>query len=175
MLQIVFQKKWKLSLTWQNPHKSAFGFEAPEDSPGFLLWQTTVTWQRLIKKALDNHGISHPQFVIMAVALWLEEHHQDPTQVAIARLSKLDKMTVSTSLKKLVSQGYISRKESQKDTRAKWVHLTPQGKNFISKLIPIVEKIDADFFGKVSQRDQQSLIQILGNLMAGIHHHVRSN
>ncbi len=32
---------------------SVFGFEQPEHSPGFLLWQTTITWQRLIKKALD--------------------------------------------------------------------------------------------------------------------------
>lgn len=168
MLQIAFQKKWKLSLTSQNPKKSAFGFETPEDSPGFLLWQTTVTWQRLIKKALDSYDISHPQFVIMAVTLWLEEHHQDPTQVAIVRLSKLDKMTVSKSLKKLVAQGYISRKESQKDTRAKWVQLTPQGKKFVSRLIPVVERIDADFFGKIPQSEQQNLIQILGKLMAEI-------
>ncbi|MBX9786985.1 MAG: MarR family winged helix-turn-helix transcriptional regulator [Alphaproteobacteria bacterium] len=156
-------------MTSQDPKKSVFGFEVPEDSPGFLLWQTTITWQRLIKKALDSYEISHPQFVIMAVALWLKEHHQDPTQVSIVRLSKLDKMTVSTSLKKLSLQGYVSRKESEKDTRAKWVNLTPQGKALVSKLIPMVEGIDAEFFGKVSQRDQQSLIQILGNLMAEIH------
>lgn len=169
MSPIVFPKKWKPSLTSQDPKKSAFGFKVPEDSPGFLLWQTTVTWQRLIKKALDNFGISHAQFVIMAITLWLEEHHQDPTQVAIARLSKLDKMTISTSLKKLAIQGYISRKESQKDTRAKWVHLTPQGKSFVSKLIPVVERIDAVFFGKIPQSDQQNLIQILGKLMTEIH------
>jgi len=156
-------------LTSSDPKNSAFGFEAPEDSPGFLLWQTTVTWQRLIKKALEPHDISHAQFVIMAVSLWLEEHHQDPTQVAIARLSKLDKMTVSKSLKKLVVQGYVSRKESQKDTRAKWVHLTPQGRSLVSKLIPIVEQIDAEFFGEVPKPDQRNLIQILGKLMAGNH------
>ena len=74
--------------------KSAFGFEAPEDSPGFLLWQTTITWQRLIKKALEAHDVSHAQFVVMAVLLWFEEHQEDPTQIAIARLSKLDQMTV---------------------------------------------------------------------------------
>ncbi len=145
---------------------SAFGFEAPEDSPGFLLWQTTITWQRLIKKALEAHDISHTQFVIMAILLWFEEHHQDPTQVALARLSKLDKMTVSKSLKKLVAQGYIRREESQKDTRAKWVYLTPKGKNFTAKLVRIVEGIDAEFFGKTPPSDQQTLIQILGKLMA---------
>lgn len=156
-------------MTSQDPKKSAFGFEAPEDSPGFLLWQTTITWQRLIKKALEPHDISHAQFVIMAVSLWLEEHQQDPTQVTIAHLSKLDKMTVSKSLKKLASQGYISRKESQNDTRAKWVHLTSQGKSLVSKLIPIVEGIDAEFFGKVPETDQRNLIHILGNLMAETH------
>lgn len=145
--------------------KSAFGFEAPEDSPGFLLWQTTITWQRLIKKALDAYDISHAQFVVMAVLLWFEEHHKDPTQIAIARLSKLDPMTVSKSLKKLIAQGYIKREESQKDTRAKWVALTPKGKELTAKLVPIVEGIDAEFFGKVSGADQKRLIQILGKLV----------
>lgn len=145
---------------------SAFGFEAPEDSPGFLLWQTTITWQRLIKRALEVYDISHAQFVIMAILLWFEEHQQDPTQIALARLSRLDKMTVSKSLKKLVIQGYIRREESQKDTRAKWVYLTPKGKDLTIKVVPIVEGIDADFFGKTPKSDQQILIQILGKLMA---------
>lgn len=146
-------------------HKSAFGFEVPEDSAGFLLWQTTITWQRLIKKALDVHDISHAQFVVMAVLLWFEEHHEDPTQIAIAHFSKLDQMTVSKSLKKLITQGYIKREESQKDTRAKWVYLTPKGQKLASKLVPIVEDIDAEFFGNVTPKDQQSLVQILGKLM----------
>lgn len=148
---------------------SAFGFEAPEESPGFLLWQTTITWQRLIKKALDAYDISHAQFVIMAILLWFEEHHQDPTQIALARLSRLDKMTVSKSLKKLVVQGYIRREESQKDTRAKWVYLTPKGKDLVTKLVPIVERIDAEFFGKAPKSDQHLLIQILGKLMEKLH------
>ncbi len=145
--------------------KSTFGFETPEESPGFLLWQTTITWQRLIKKALDGHDISHAQFVIMAVSLWLEEHHQDPTQVAIARLSKLDKMTISTSLKKLVLQGYISRKESQKDTRAKWVSLTPTGKILMSTLVPLVEGIDKEFFRCLGSDDHQKLNQLLNKIV----------
>lgn len=36
-----------------------FGFDKPADSPGFLLWQTTITWQRLIKDALEPYDISH--------------------------------------------------------------------------------------------------------------------
>ncbi|HUX79740.1 MAG TPA: MarR family transcriptional regulator [Alphaproteobacteria bacterium] len=146
-------------------HKSAFGFEAPEDSPGFLLWQTTIVWQRQIKKALDAYDISHAQFVVMAMVLWFEEHHQEPTQVAIARLSKLDQMTVSKSLKKLVGQGYINREESPKDTRAKCVHLTSEGKKLISKLVPVVEGVDERFFRVLGQNGQKTLIQLLNKLV----------
>ena len=98
-----------------------FGFDKPEDSPGFLLWQTTMVWQRLIKKALEAHDISHAQFVIMATLLWFEAHHYDTTQILIVNWSKLDKMTVSKSLKKLVVQGLVKRMEHQTDTRAKTV------------------------------------------------------
>jgi MarR family transcriptional regulator, organic hydroperoxide resistance regulator len=144
---------------------SAFGFEAPEDSPGFLLWQTTVTWQRLIKKILDPYDISHAQFVTMAVVLWFEEHQEHPTQIAIARLSKLDKMTVSKSLKKLVALGYVRREESHQDTRAKWVHLTLQGKKLASKLVPLVEHGDETFFGALGREEQKGLTRSLHKLV----------
>src|SRR5579871_2217736 len=94
-----------------------FGFDQPEDSPGFMLWQTTISWQRLIKRALDTHDISHAQFVILAISLWLENHQEEVSQGVIIRLSKLDKMTVSKALKKLVAEGYINRTEHKQDTR----------------------------------------------------------
>jgi len=61
--------------------KSTFSYEAPEDSPGYLLWKTTVSWQRLIKKALEPFDISHAQFVILAVVKWFDENRQDATQI----------------------------------------------------------------------------------------------
>jgi DNA-binding MarR family transcriptional regulator len=145
---------------------SAFGFDKPEDSPGFLLWQTTITWQRLIKKALDAQHISHPQFVILAVTLWFENKGEEVPQSLIIRQSKLDKMTVSQSLKKLVIDGYVKRIEHEEDTRAKSVILTNKGMALITKLIPIVEKIDADFFGTIKKNDQQLLINMLNNLVS---------
>ena len=144
--------------------ESPFGFDTPEDSPGFLLWQTTVTWQRLIKAVLEPYEISHAQFVIMALLLWLEEHHHETTQILIVKLSKLDKMTVSQSLKKLGLQGLVTRAEHATDTRAKRAALTEKGKMLVRQLIPLVEQIDANFFGTVSEEKQQSLIQILGAL-----------
>ena len=73
-------------------------------------------------------------------------------------------MTVSKSLKKLVESGYVNRHEHETDTRAKRVTLTKKGKDKVRILVPIVEGIDSHFFGKTSQKEQQSLIQILSKL-----------
>ena len=144
-----------------------FGFDTPEDSPGFLLWQTTMIWQRQIKKSLEPYDISHAQFVIMATLMWFDAHHYDTTQISIVNWSKLDKMTVSKSLKKLVQMGLVKRTEHEVDTRAKSVSLTEKGKDMVRTLVPIVEGIDSTFFGKASDQEQKSLVQILAKLTAG--------
>jgi len=143
-----------------------FGFEKPEDSPGFLLWQTTITWQRMIRKALEPYDIAHTHFVIMAILLWFEDHGYDTTQVLIANWSKLDKMTVSNSIKKLIAQGFVTRSVHEADTRAKRVSLTLNGKKLVHKLVPLVEKIDAVYFAKVSDKEQRTLIQVLNKLVS---------
>tara|TARA_B100000508_G_scaffold139794_1_gene138883 strand:+ start:662 stop:1108 length:447 start_codon:yes stop_codon:yes gene_type:complete len=145
--------------------KSSFGFERPEDSPGFLLWQTTVTWQRLIKHALDKHNISHAQFVILANLLWFEEHKQTPNQAMIVEMSKLDKMTVSKSLKLLAIDKLITRQEDKHDTRAKTVKLTAKGKKLAAKLINRVEKIDEQFFGVLSKKERGQLLGLFAKLV----------
>ena len=144
--------------------KTAFGFEKPEYSPGFLLWQTTVLWQRLIRKELDQHNLSHAQFVVMASLLWFEEQGESVTQVDIISMSKLDKMTVSSSLKKLADQKLVKRSESAQDTRAKNVVLTKQGRGKVQSLVPRIEAIDEEFFGVCSLKEQKALIQTFQKL-----------
>ena len=141
-----------------------FGFDAPEDSPGILLWKTTISWQRIIKKALEPHDISHAQFVIMAILLWWHGKEKDVTQIDIVTKTKLDKMTVSKSLKKLIGMDLVARHENQEDTRAKSVQLTKSGVTLAGKLVPIVEGVDEDFFGKLPKKQKKDLIVILQKL-----------
>lgn len=141
-----------------------FGFAKPKDSLGFLLWQTSTIWQRQIKKALDAHDISHSQFVIMALSLWFEANNCNATQVLIADWSKLDKMTISKALKKLVVLELVIKTEDDKDTRAKKVTLTNKGKGLLKELIPIVENIDQKFFQELSAIEHKNLLQILDKL-----------
>ena len=144
---------------------TAFSFAKPEDSPGFLLWKVTTIWQRLVKKELEPYGISHAQFVIMAVSRWFYENNIDCTQVAISNKSGLDKMTVSKSLKKLVEQELVKRVENKKDTRAKIISLTEKGAALIKEIVPKVESMDKSFFANLQHIEQQELKQAFTSLI----------
>ncbi len=143
----------------------SFSFDTPEESPGFLLWQVSITWQRHIKDVLDPYGISHAQFVILAVLLWCEEAKKSPIQSFLVNKTKLDKMTVSAALKKLASLDLIKRHEHANDTRAKLVEMTCQGKKLTRKLVKQVEGIDKAFFSNLKKSDRQFLIHLFNEIL----------
>jgi DNA-binding MarR family transcriptional regulator len=146
--------------------ESAFGFDAPEDSPGFLLWQTTLTWQRAIRRALEPHGVSHAEFVLLAILLWYKEQAEVTNQTLLARQSKLDKMTVSKSLRQLAAAGLVKRSEDKQDPRANAVTLTDKGRKLVSTLVPLVEGVDAKFFGALAPRRRAELAGLLRSVLA---------
>jgi len=79
-------------------------------------------------------------------------------------MSKLDKMTVSKSVKRLVCTGLVARGKSQEDARAKCVWLIELGQTLASKLVPVVEAVDADFFAQLPKKERQDLLIALRRL-----------
>ncbi len=130
-------------------NKAPFGFQVPEDSPGFMLWQMTVAWQDAIKRALKPYNISHIQHVILAILLWFERSDEAPSQITLSRMANLDKMTVSKALRSLEERGYVTRYASESDSRAKQMELTEKGRELASILVPLVEKTDEVFFERL--------------------------
>jgi DNA-binding MarR family transcriptional regulator len=143
---------------------NTFSVEKAEDSSGFLLWQVTNLWQREIKKALEEHHITHSQFVLMASIHWLTLHKQEVTQIILSVNTKIDPMTTSTVLRTLQQKSLITRQEHATDTRAKVVVLTDLGKEIIKKAIVTVEDFDRKFFsafGVETKVLNQNLIALL--------------
>jgi DNA-binding MarR family transcriptional regulator len=131
---------------------NTFSVEKPEESSGFLLWQVTNLWQREIKKALEQFGLTHSQFVLMASIHWLTLHKQEVTQIVLSDHTKIDPMTTSTVLRTLQQKGFIQRQEHSTDTRAKTVELTEEGKKVVKKAVITVEKFDNMFFSSLGKK-----------------------
>ena len=128
-----------------------------KQSSGFLLWQVTTLWQREIKSALEPLGLSHSGFVLLASLLWFEEQDIVVTQTTLIEHTKLDKMTVSKSLKGLEKSGLVARMENEQDTRAKTILLSDEGRLLAMESVKIVESVDASFFSAISESERDVL------------------
>ena len=145
--------------------QSNFKDKEAEQSSGFLLWQVTTLWQRQIKSALNVVNLSHSGFVILASLLWFKEQKTTVTQTTIIEHTKLDKMTVSKSLKTLEKDNFILKSENEIDTRAKTITLTNEGVKLAIKSIKIVENIDNDFFSILDIEDKNKLNSLFIKLL----------
>lgn len=127
-----------------------FQFKKPEDSPGFLLAQVTMLWQREQKRVLDPLNLTRTQFVLMSSLAWLSRENNSVTQIDIANLSNADRMMVSKVLRTLEEKEFIKRYEHPTDTRAKIIKLTNKGAEVLQEAIIKVENTDLEFFSAIN-------------------------
>jgi DNA-binding MarR family transcriptional regulator len=140
-------------------------FAIPEDSPGFLLWQVTHLWQRYVESALMELDITHRQFVLLAGIGWLKSEGNTVTQVQVADFCKIDAMLVSQVVRKLEQKQLVQRLPHPTDTRAKALDLTVDGKQVLAQALPLIEKLDAQFF---KCGDRSILLAELTNLYRSV-------
>ncbi len=132
--------------------KIEFKFKSPNESPGYLLGQLTLLWQRKLKKVLDPLDLTQTQFVLLAALGWLSRENDHVTQVDIANQGNADRMMVSKVLRTLESKRFISRQEHQTDTRAKVIRLTDEGAVVLQKALTAVENADMEFFSVIGEK-----------------------
>jgi DNA-binding MarR family transcriptional regulator len=69
-------------------------------------------------------------------------------------MADMDVMSVSQIIRGLEAGGYLARTANPKDTRANAIRLLEKGREAIRLALPIVEKIDDDFFGALSDDEK---------------------
>jgi len=134
------------------PANIEFRFKSPNDSPGYLLGQLTMLWQRKIKKVLDPLDLTQTQFVLLAAVAWLSKASDAVTQMDIANQSNADRMMVSKVLRTLEEKNFLTRQEHETDTRAKTIRLTTSGGKVLQKALSQVEQVDLEFFGALDTK-----------------------
>jgi MarR family transcriptional regulator, organic hydroperoxide resistance regulator len=137
-------------------------FTGPGESPGFLLWKVSNAWQRRQRVALQPFGLTHSQFVLLAVATWFgtTEHL---TQARLSELSGVDPMTTSQIVRALEANALLARDDHPGDTRAKSIAVTAAGRAKAREALVAVEKADMEFFA-VLEGNEARLVSILKTL-----------
>ena len=144
--------------------KKNIKLEEPNNNIGYLLWQTTMLWQRQMNNALSNLDLTHTQFVILASLGWLLKKSNSITQKEIAEFSKTDRMMVSKILRTLQKNELIDRKEHETDTRAKCVFLTKKGETTLLEAFKVKIHANNEFFKKLP--NQERFMNDLKNILS---------
>jgi DNA-binding MarR family transcriptional regulator len=128
-----------------------------------LLWRISNTWQREQRAALQPLGLTHTQFVMLAVTTWFGS--QEPlTQARLSQLTGSDPMTTSQVVRTLLANGLFVRDIHPTDTRAKIISVSEAGRDIAHKAIVVVEEVDRRFFAPLGEQ-QSSLVTLFQQLL----------
>jgi DNA-binding MarR family transcriptional regulator len=125
---------------------------SPEDSPGFLLWRTTLRWQRSVSAVLRPMRLTHVQFVLLASVWWLSRTSGPPSQRQLADHASTDVMMTSQVLRTLEARGLVRRSTDPTDARVRRLTITPAGVRLAERAVAAVEQVDGRFFGPLADR-----------------------
>lgn len=139
-------------------------FKTPEQSPGYLLWQVSIMWRSFIEDTLKPHGLTHPQFVLLATTAWLTKDGEIVSQSDVSYATGLDPNTTSQILRGLEQKKLIKREKSLNE-RSKNPFLTDAGIAVLDKALPAVEQSDSQFFEVLSIKEQETLFNIFQKLV----------
>jgi len=117
----------------------------------FALAVTNRAVLAVYRPLLEPLGLTHPQYLVM-LALWDNAKTKpggNPLLVKdIATLLQMDSATLSPMLKRLESQGLITRTRSAADERTTHIALTPRGRNLRRQALKVppavVERLGVD-------------------------------
>lgn len=131
---------------------------APEErdaagGPGFLLWRATNRWQRHLRVALHETGLTHVQFVLLAAARDLAASGAPVTQTAVAARASTDVMMTSQVVRALEKRGLLARTAHPTDRRARIVAITAEGARVASEAASAARRADREFFGVLGGRE----------------------
>jgi DNA-binding MarR family transcriptional regulator len=121
---------------------------APENAVGFVLWRIVQRYQREMDRALAPLDLTNLQFVTLALAAWFARTGDTANQAALARYGGIHPMQVSHMLKTLEQKGFITRKVSRQDTRAKEIAVTQAGLAALEQAFPAAVRVQRRLFGK---------------------------
>jgi len=144
-------------------------FERPEDAIGFWLWRAAHSYQRIFDQAMEPLGLTHLQFVMLAVCGWITGAQEKPasgaTQRDIAEMALVHFAQVSAVLKTLEQKGLISQARDGKDARRRSIRLTAAGAKKLGEALPLAQQLQQTLFGTAEQ--QEEVRSRLRDLIAG--------
>ncbi len=120
--------------------------------------------KRAARLAADIHlsrsggsGLTQRQFAV----LFCLSQNDGASQTLLVRRTGIDRSTLADLAARMEARGLIRRENSERDRRARELHLTPKGRRALRAMEPLMADVDQIIFGLLSPERAEAFRQTL--------------
>lgn len=120
-----------------------------------LFQQHTACWQQAMP------DLTKPQYsVLRSIA-----EHPGIEQVELTQAAVSTKATLAEMLSRMESRGLVRRESDPADKRRRFVYLTPEGEALLAASMPLGQKVDSAFLGRLSAQEREAFSTLISKMM----------
>jgi MarR family transcriptional regulator, organic hydroperoxide resistance regulator len=128
------------------------------------MMRTSTRIERRLEQMLERHGVSLPQFDVLATL----RAGEGITQQELAQHLLVTKGNVCALLDRMESGGWVERRTDPEDRRANRLYLTRRGKDVLAATMPEHQRFLKSAMAALRPAEVQSLYELLDRLEEGV-------
>jgi DNA-binding MarR family transcriptional regulator len=137
---------------------------SPEETVGFLLWDTTRAFTSEFSTRIARHGVSFGLWPFLR-ELW---EHDGLTQSELSRRVHMKGPTTVAAINRLERAGMVRRIQNKGDGRKINVFLTEKGRRTYDLAMPEVDAMARRGLARIGEREQAQLKRMLKRIRANL-------
>ncbi|MEC7377337.1 MAG: MarR family transcriptional regulator [Pseudomonadota bacterium] len=128
----------------------------------FAVARVTRRWRKMLDERLKDLGVTQARWSTM---VYLEKGGEGLTQRELASLMAIENPTLVRLLDSLEQQGLIERRPCPNDRRARRLHLTKAGRNFMDELSERAERLRDEMLEGISDKDIDCTVKVFNKIL----------
>ena len=128
----------------------------------FAVARVTRRWRKLLDERLKDLGVTQARWTTM---VYLQQGGEGLTQRELARLMAIENPTLGRLLDSLEQQGLIERRPCPNDRRARRLHLTKDGTEFMNVLTERAARLREEMLEGISDRDIEGAVKVFHRIL----------
>ena len=129
-----------------------------------LLGRTHKEWQSYLKKAAVETGIPEPYRPIIMFL----KRNPGASQSDLAKFCDKTAPSISSTIRNMISDGYITKNADNADQRFVKLYLTDKGESSVEKVLERIHKADRIITEAITRQKEEEMIKLLKLLMETI-------
>lgn len=128
----------------------------------FAVARVTRRWRKMLDERLKDLGVTQARWSTM---VYLDKGGEGLTQRELAGLMAIENPTLVRLLDSLEQQGLIERRPCPNDRRARRLHLTAAGRDFMDDLSERAEKLREQMLEGISDEDIECTVRVFNKIL----------